>query len=389
MTMDTDWILPLAIGAVLWAGCDVISDGVIGETHTPVVGGAKDAEEGLIDGADMPLLEIAADVNDYKKHDDDIVVVAAYDPDAKLTGEQDSIVSGIVMLFCGFMLHLFYGSAAVYDFYTVPDAAAANFDIIRIAPGIVFYAALISGVFQCFSLIYLLKSFESSSSTVIVPLMQLNSLFVLPIGIVLSFLSTFFPILSTFHKIITPLHFIAFILIFIGGFYPAVEGEWSQFNRSFWRQRAVRLVLLSDLLIAVYYVLVTFCTNESGGMSSMSFLVISIYGNAITFLFLILFVAKFRRSAVAILYIRKKYVLLSALGEVLSITGYFFVSISYHRYYNGGVVSATEGALNQMFNLIAAILLKRFLNFGRDVKRIKEKVYSCVLVTIGLALTST
>ncbi|EGG16104.1 hypothetical protein DFA_09776 [Cavenderia fasciculata] len=443
--VDLLWTVPLIVGAVLWAGCDVISDGVIAEVHphnpkessssssssTPSSSSLKrnhDDEEGInlspiTSASTSPLLPSSTNSStttttttttellaDYKKSDTLIMInesdksrhhhhrqkMINNEEDIKLTGEQDSIISGIVMFICGIFLHSYYGSSHIFSFYfsnnnnnNNNNNGGGDAGIEMINPVIILYASLFSGVFQCFSLIYLLKAFESSSSTVIVPLMQLNSIFLLPMTIVLSLLSGFFPVLSTFHKIITPLHFIAFILIFIGGFYPAVEGEWTQFSKGFWKQRAVRNVLLSDLLIAFYYVLVTFCTNESGGQSSISFLIISIYGNSLTFLFLILFIPRFRRSTYDLLYIRRKYVLLSALGEVLSLAGYFFVSISYHLYYNGGIVSATEGALNQLFNLVVAIILKKTINFGRDVKRIKEKLYSCLIVTVGLILTST
>ncbi|KAF2075641.1 hypothetical protein CYY_003064 [Polysphondylium violaceum] len=384
--MDLLWLVPLIIGAVLWAGCDVIADGVIGEHH----------EEKEKTGSDH---------HKAKKEDQVSIDIAAATPtttgnnsgssgssNAKLTGEQDAIISGIVMFFCVAIVHFMVGDSTIYSFYSTytQTKGVTESGQDRIEPSVVFYTALFSGIFQSFSLIYLLKSFEISSSTIIVPLMQLNSVFILPLSIFLSMLSYSYPILSTFHKIITPTHLVAFILIFFGGFYPSLEGDWMQLTRSqFWRQKSVSQVLLSDFLIAIYYLIVSFCTNETGGMSSTSFLVISIYGNCLTFLALIVFNKRFKESAFSLSGIPRKYVVLSAIGEILSLAGYFFVSISYHLYYNSGIVSAAEGALNQFFNLIVAILLRKFLRFGRDVKRVREKLYSCIIVSIGLVLTST
>eukprot|EP01132_Coremiostelium_polycephalum_P001961 gene1961-2406_t len=402
--MEILWLIPLTIASVLWAGCDVISDGVISEDHVPPTR-KNDDDDVYIDHPQQQQQHQHRDTDIEMRFTDSISTSTATTTatvtyqESKLTGEQDSIISAIVMLFCGVFLHLYLGDSKVYGFYDTYQQEILNANInnddtsvmvTRIHPDIVFWAAMISGIFQCFSLIYLLKSFESLSSTTIVPLMQLNSVFVLPLSIILSFLSIRYPILSTFHKIITPLHLFAFILIFLGSFYPSLEGDWMQLTRSsFWKQKAVVQVLLSDFLIAIYYLVVSFCTNSTGGMTSPSFLVISIYGNCMTFLFLVVFIKKFRQSAVSILMISRKYVLLSALGELFSLSGYFFVSISYHLYYNSGIVSATEGALNQLFNLLVAIFLKKFINFGRDVKRIREKLFSVLIVSIGLLLTSS
>ncbi|GAM28317.1 hypothetical protein SAMD00019534_114930 [Acytostelium subglobosum LB1] len=381
------------VGAVLWAAADVISDGVIGEHSPSTMKSSSDQSASSDIEAATQVLDLLSDTKEdtmRTKREKDGGGSAHHkdkDSDTKLSGEQDALISGAVMLLCGAFLHYYYGTAHIVSFYA-HDHMAPN-GLPMIPPNTVYIAAFVSGIFQAFSLIYLLKAFESSSSTIIVPLMQLNSLFVLPMSIVLSVLSHYFPTLSTFDQIISPVHFLAFVLIFIGGFYPAIEGEWSQFSRSFWRQPAVTQVILSDFLIAIYYLIVSFCTNETGGMTSMSFLVISIYGNATTFLFLVVFVGRYRRSANELLVMRPKYILLSSLGEMFSMSGYFFVSISYHLYYNSGVVSATEGALNQLFNLLLAIFLKKVFNFGREVKRIREKLYSCAIVSVGLVLTST
>ncbi|EGC35104.1 hypothetical protein DICPUDRAFT_79161 [Dictyostelium purpureum] len=379
--MDLLWLVPLIIGAVLWAGCDVISDAVIGEQDEEKEKSEKDdIEKNNKDGDEEKNMVISTENK------------ATTPTGEKLTGEQDAIISGIVMFFLGIFIHSAMGTTQLYEYYDTyiaNDGFTAANSLERISPTMVTWAALIGGVFQCGSLIYLLKSFESSSSTIIVPMIQLNSIIILPLSIILSILSYYYPILSTFHKIITPTHLFAFTLIFFGSFYPSLEGDFSQLSKmSFWKQKAVSQVLLSDFLIAIYYLIVSFCTNETGAMSSKSFLVVSTYGNCLTFGFLILFVRSFRRSAITLLKIPRKYIYLSAIGEILSLSGYFFVSISYHLYYNSGIVSAAEGALNQFFNLIVAILLKKFLNFGRDVKRVREKVFSCIIVSIGLILTT-
>ncbi|KAN0023373.1 hypothetical protein ACTFIU_011543 [Dictyostelium citrinum] len=389
--MDLLWLLPLIVGAILWAGCDVISDGVIGENHE------EEIEEKSKKDIDLKSIEVisttatmsSSNSQQQQHHHHHHEQSSSSD---KLTGEQDSIVSAIVMFFLVILVHMAMGNEQLYDYYEsylVNGGFTAENNLERIKPSTITWAALIGGAFQSGSLIYLLKAFETSSSTIIVPMMQLNSIIILPLSIILSILSNYFPVLETFHKIITPTHLFAFVLIFVGSFYPSLEGDFSQLSKmSFWKQKAVKYVLISDFLIAIYYLIVSFCTNETGAMSSKSFLVVSTYGNCLTFALLIAFVKTFRRSALTLVKVQRKYVYLSSAGEILSLSGYFFVSISYHLYYNSGIVSAAEGALNQFFNLIVAILLKKFINFGRDVKRVREKVFSCLIVTVGLLLTT-
>jgi hypothetical protein len=292
----------------------------------------------------------------------------------KLNGEQDAAVSFAVMGILGIFLHILSPpGVTVFDW----------------SSGVV-WLALIAGCLQCVSLIFLLKSFENSSSTVIVPLMQLNAVFVLPLSILMTLMSSHFEFLASHHKIIEPVHLLAFILIFCGGFYPACDGNIERFfSKSFWKQQAVIQVIISDITIAVYYVLVSACTSESAGMSSTTFMILSIWGNVAFFAILVLVIPMFRRGVMSMSKIGTKFLFLSALGEMLSLSGYYVISFSYHWYYNSGVVSAAEGSLNQFFNLILAIIFKKYFNFGRNVDNIRSKLLSCVLVTAGLVLAST
>jgi len=343
------WIFPLLVGAILWSAADTISDQVISDE----------------------TLTFSHDIEEDE--DEDVKNSRELKPkEAKLNGEQDAAISGLVMAIFGLFLHFGWVKEPIFDLSSE-----------------VVWLALIAGGFQCISLIYLLKAFENSSSTVIVPLMQLNAIFVLPFSLILTALSWQFEFLSSHHRMIKPLHLVAFSLIFFGGFYPASEGNLSRFfQKEFWKKKAVVQVLISDAMIALYYVLVSACTSESAGLSELNFMVLSIWGNFFCFLALFVVVPTFRNNILAIGKIDNKFLLLSGLGEVLSISGYFSISFSYAWYYNSGVVSAAEGALNQFFNLILAIVFKKYFNFGRTVENIRSKLLSCVFVSIGLILAS-
>jgi len=339
------WVLPLIIGAVFWSAADTISDAVITDHTAP----PKDVDE-VEEGAEYP---------DKEK-------------EMKMSGEQDAAVSMAVMAALAVILHGLFTKEHVMDLSSE-----------------VVWLALFAGALQCVSLVYLLKSFENSSSTIIIPLMQLNAVLVLPLSIVLTLLSGSFTILASHHTLIRPLHLVAFVLIFFGGFYPACDGNFSKFTTgAFWRQKAVVHMLISDTLIALYYILVSACTSESGGMSNWAFLIVTLWGNTFCFIAMCLFIPHYRNQIMSMKNINGKFVFLSCLGEVLSLSGYFSISFSYRWYYNSGVVSAAEGALNQLFNLILAIVFKKYFNFGRKVENIQSKLLSCLLVTVGLGLAS-
>eukprot|EP01112_Ceratiomyxa_fruticulosa_P016669 TRINITY_DN5078_c0_g2_i1.p1 TRINITY_DN5078_c0_g2~~TRINITY_DN5078_c0_g2_i1.p1 ORF type:complete len:358 (+),score=32.94 TRINITY_DN5078_c0_g2_i1:526-1599(+) len=356
--MDYAWIGPLVVGAALWAASDTIADIVIKENHEiPHRPGSPPSERRHHEIEEKDLEE----------------AMKPKKGEGKLNGDQDAAVSGLVMLIVGVVWH-----------YTGMQGSIVWNPVLPAC-----WLALIAGSFQCVALLCLLKAFETAPSTVVVPLMQLSAVFVLPISVLVTLLSYRFDILASHHTAIHPLHLIAFVLIFVGGFYPSAEGNIKRFlSSAFWRQPAVVYMLFSDILMALYYVLVSICTNASGGMSSSSFMIVSIYGNAITFLSLYIFVVQFRASIHAMSKLAPKYLALSALGEVLSLLGYFVISFSYHWYYNSGIVSAAEGALNQLFNLCLAFIAKKFLSLGRPVENIREKLLSSLLVSVGLLMTS-
>lgn len=63
---------------------------------------------------------------------------------------------------------------------------------------------------------------------------------------------------------------------------------------------------------------------------------------------------------------------------------------AYRAHYNSGVVNAAEVSLNQVANLVIAILMQQLCRFGRHsaVTDVKTKVMSCAIVAIGLVITT-
>lgn len=64
------------------------------------------------------------------------------------------------------------------------------------------------------------------------------------------------------------------------------------------------------------------------------------------------------------------------------------VTYAYKAHYNSGVVNAAEVSLNQVANLIVAILLKLLFNFGRDaaLTDVQVKVLSCAMIALGMLI---
>eukprot|EP00026_Physarum_polycephalum_P008055 Phypoly_transcript_08132.p1 GENE.Phypoly_transcript_08132~~Phypoly_transcript_08132.p1 ORF type:complete len:372 (+),score=18.63 Phypoly_transcript_08132:303-1418(+) len=341
------WVVPLIIGAVLWSAADTISDAVITD-HTAAPKDDHSEEEGGIQGINANFITYTylnvTSLCNYYYYFEKAYFYVEKEKEMKMSGEQDAAVSMAVMAVLAIVLHGLFTKEHVMDLSNE-----------------VVWLALLAGAFQCVSLVYLLKSFENSSSTIIIPLMQLNAVLVLPLSIVLTLLSGRFTFLASHHTFIRPLHLLAFVLIFFGGFYPACDGNFSKFTTSaFWKQRAVVHMLISDTLIALYYILVTACTSESAGMSNWAFLIVTLWGNTICFAAMCIFIPHYRNQIMSMGNVTSKFVVLSCLGEIFSLSGYFAISFSYALYYNSGVVSAAEGALNQLFNLILAIVFKKY-----------------------------
>ena len=115
----------------------------------------------------------------------------------------------------------------------------------------------IGGFFHFTAYLCTLCAFTTASSTVITPLMQLSALWMLPFSCSAAF--------AGLGALIRPLHLLAVLLICAGGFLPAAEGCLSSVaTRSFWQQRAVRLVVLGELLICCYNVILHQATFSEG-----------------------------------------------------------------------------------------------------------------------------
>ena len=318
--------------------------------------------------------------------------VGTGDSGQKLSPEQNALVSGVLSMFVGvFLAHRgALGLAAVLPM--PPIAADARCAL-----------AALGGVFHFLAYLSTLCAFSSAPSTVITPLMQLSAVWMLPFSTLAAMFGH--------ADFIRPVHLLSVVFICIGGFLPAAHGSLSELlTPEFWQQRAVRFVILGELLICIYNLILHQCTFDggaggaaavaaaattatTGGTSDLAagntlrFFLLSRLGNGTACLLLFLGSPALRAHAVAFKDVHPRYLVVSVAGECLSILGVCLVTFSYSSFYEPSVVNAAEGGLQQLFNLLFALVSSRIFGMGRKVEQLTVKFTSFVLVTLGLMLS--
>ena len=243
---------------------------------------------------------------------------------------------------------------------------------------------------------YLLKAFEGAPSTVLLPLIQVASIWVLLGSSILA--------LFRGQRFMSPLHGLAYALMFVGGCLPATGGDVSRLlRRSFWRQRYVAYAIGSELTLGLHDLLLSDCSREqhsesrsggSGGEAEQSesfeFFLISRFSFVASFVCMYAFIPSLRRELGRLLSgrVAAKYVVLSCCSEGLALTGYYLVSIAFGLFFQPAIVHAAEASLSQLLNLLLAFALLRFFGIGRSsaVGFMRAKMLSFVMVSIGLVL---
>ena len=256
--------------------------------------------------------------------------------------------------------------------------------------------ALMGGSLHYSAYHFTLLAFGSTDSTVITPLMQLSALWMLPFSTITAVMGL--------APYIRPLHLLSVAFICAGGFLPAALGSLSELLRgSFWRQRAVRYVMTGELLVALYTIIAHQCTSAfagdgghgggaaataDAGADTLRFFGVSRLANGLTCALLFCSSPSLRAQARALLHgVSVRFALMALLGECLSLLGVFLATFSVAAFYEPSVVNAAEGGLQQLFNLIFALVSHKALGAER-VDHVRVKIVSFLLVTAGLALST-
>jgi len=332
------------------------------------------------------LLELPPSPSRGKAGDDDEKATGK----GRLTAEQNALVSGCVSLLT---VALAAGLTGLWEEFGMemrssesPRSWSAR-DVSAAVGGCVHFLAYLST----------LCAFSSASSTVITPLMQLSAVWMLPFSTLAAALG--------FATFIRPVHLLAVVFICAGGFLPAADGSlWLIVSKRFWKQKAVRCVVLGELLVCLYNMILhqaTFALESSGAedgnlgpgvsgdtASTMRFFLISRAANGLTCAAVFILLPSFRHHALALRSVSPAFVLAAFAGECLSMVGVCLVSFSYSAFYEPSVVNAAEGGLQQLFNLLFALTSHHVLGWGRAVDQVSVKCVSFALVATGLTLST-
>lgn len=294
-------------------------------------------------------------------------------PSGGLSGEQSAFINIIVTF-----LFVLVGFAA--GFAQIPSR------------DVVFELAVCGSLHFC-AYFLLLKAFEDASSTEITPLLQTSAVWVF----ILQCFTNIFTLFLRDDQVefIRPLHFVAFLLIIVGGFLPIAHGNLREMlTISFWKSKVVLLCVTSELLVATYSVVLhqaTYkVTDENNSLVSAHFFV----GTRIFSVFLgtIIFstIPSMRQNARKVFQepTLLRAASIKAIGDGLSIAGLVVGAVPYGSFYEPSIINAAEGGLQQMCNLVLAVLLYR-CGFGRRVLFLRTKLISAVIVSFGLLLSST
>eukprot|EP00927_Polykrikos_kofoidii_P018035 TRINITY_DN18283_c0_g1_i2.p1 TRINITY_DN18283_c0_g1~~TRINITY_DN18283_c0_g1_i2.p1 ORF type:complete len:457 (-),score=47.24 TRINITY_DN18283_c0_g1_i2:345-1715(-) len=299
----------------------------------------------------------------------------------KLSGEQNAFISGMVAVTAGVAITVartFYAGSSKTSFLMLGNDKATWF-------------ACLGGGIHFMAYLSTLCAYKFASSTVITPLMQLSAVCMLPCSIVTSVFQD--------TTTIRPLHFFSVLLICLGGFLPVAEGSFSRLlSTRFWKQPAILYVGFGELLVCCYNLLMhqsTYATEPVLGLNdaaadgaALRFFVISRLGNGFTCLCFFATIPCLRNQVAALPSVNPVILLGAFLGECLSLSGICLVTFSYSSFYEPSVVNAVEGGMQQLLNLMFALLSYRLFGLGRSVDFLGTKLLSFVLVSTGLAFST-
>jgi len=363
------------------------------------------------------------------------------DSNDHLTGEQDCAVAGLVTFAVVYLMSIKRtmdkgaadGSFTPHDELMGPDTVAWS-------PwkDVEWWVAAFGGFLLFWHYLLLLWAYDTAPSTLITPLLQVSSTWVL--------LGSAIPAAITGATFIRPFDLICYAIIVAGGLLPSVheKGMSFMFSKAFWKKSFVRCTVLSEVCVGLYDLLLSACVGSSarrthmGASVQLSSIIYARYSKSIgsldvsstfdnvdgflenlqekdgqaesvstaledeffyiawcwfviVFAFTYLCHPRLRRGVINLRHLSIKVLVLSSFGQVLTILGYYLSQFGYSWYYQASVVHACESSLNQVFNLVLAVVLYRFFGLGRSsaASGVPAKLASCTIVSAGLFMLST
>ncbi|KAJ8607406.1 hypothetical protein CTAYLR_009955 [Chrysophaeum taylorii] len=359
--------LPYVVGAtVLDALTDVASDHVIATEEEP------QDEEACLCGDPSPQAK-------GRKPRKDPLLLAKLglgDIDAKLTSEQDLVCSCVAMFWISVLIWQWS------DWSVLPTSDAT------------YLLAVIAGVAYACAMRSVMKAWELVPSTIVTPMMQLSGpvveIFEAALGAVARRRRRPSILDSVANAQLAPTDAVAFALITLGGLAPSTDSLPQLARWSTWRSPAMSLLLVSNLLYATYYILLSLCVGEKDAptpMTELHFVVISNLAAVATLTLWFAANPDLRRHARGLANVPKFPKLVSAAAEATNYAAMLLLSFAYQRHYSSGLVTAARTGLNQFTNVILAAVLYTLGGIGRPVRDFNKKILAACLVSIGLFIS--
>jgi len=191
-----------------------------------------------------------------------------------------------------------------------------------------FAYALFSGIFCYFHYHYTVKAFETTASTIILPLLQFPSIV------------TF--ILSSIHKsylgkpwLESYIHIIAYFILFLGGLLPATNGKIGiVLDKAFWKKPFVKYALLAEINHGFYNMCISTVEHEVDGIYQyMEYFAITRIFFIFTFVFLLVISKKNQDDIWKMRYAAPRQIYATLVAELCTIMAYFYSAMAYQCYY--------------------------------------------------------
>lgn len=358
----------------------------------------KTSQSSIISNSDIGNVHDSSENNNNNNDEDDSD--DDEDDDHHLEGVQDCAVAGMTTMSAMYIFALkrIHSLKSSYNESTKKESLQAK-DVLGDAANISFiwapstdiewWMAVLGGSLMFFHYFFLLKAFDNAPSTVINPLVQVSSTWMLVATAVIS--------LITGGVFMMPFDLLCYVIIWIGGLLPSLNGNLQKMlTKAFWKQNFVICTVLSEILVGIYDILMSNVLQKSAKKEKFrkikaadlefEFFFIAWCGFVLTFCCFFGLIPTFRQKFIEIKNIPRKILLLSSIGQIFTLAGYFFSQYGYSLYYQASIVHAAESSLSQAMNLIFAVIAYKFLGLGRDsaVSNLKVKILSCIVVSIGL-----
>ncbi len=310
------------------------------------------------------------------------------DDEEEMDGIQDCGIAGVTTGACMYVLSL----RRVYLHKTAGSWITTNpgssYFLWSPNEDLEWWLAAVSGGLMFLHYLFLLMAFDSAPSTVIMPLIQVSSTWML--------LGSAIPAALTGSTFIRPFDLLCYFIIVLGGLLPSVGGNFKlMLSAKFWKQRFVRNVVISEVSVGVYDLIMSYTLQHSGTKDKFltvapsdiefEFFFVAWCGFVVCTAFVFSFVPNFRERFINLRDLPRKVIILSALGQLLTLVGYFFSQYAYALYYQASIVHAAETSGEQALNLLFAVVAQQ-LGFGREsaTDNLRIKMLSCVVVSVGL-----